>query len=97
MSATVEEFIAPGITTMSEKLNISESLAAVTLLALANGAGDVITAVVSSGAEGGVSYNVGYCYGSTFFVCSLVMSIAIFKTYKKAEVDGNLYFSGIEV
>lgn len=49
VSATVEEYIAGGITYASEALELSEALAAVTLLALANGAGDVITAIVASG------------------------------------------------
>ena len=41
-----------------------EALGAVTLLALANGAGDVITAIVASGSSGGLSYNVGSIYGA---------------------------------
>ena len=78
LSATVEEYIAPGITYISDKLELSESLAAVTLLALANGAGDVVTALVSSGEEGGVSYNIGALYGAGFFVCSMVICLTIF-------------------
>ena len=39
-------------------------MAAVTLLALANGAGDVITAVVASGTSDGLSYNIGALYGA---------------------------------
>ena len=50
---------------------MSEAFAAVTLLALANGAGDVITAIVASGAPGGVSYNIGALYGAGFFVASV--------------------------
>jgi sodium/potassium/calcium exchanger 6 len=49
-SATVEEYIAEGITYMAEYFKMSEALAAVTLIALANGAGDVITAVVACNA-----------------------------------------------
>lgn len=37
VSATVEEYIAGGITYVSEALELSEALAAVTLLAFANG------------------------------------------------------------
>ena len=47
ISSTVEEYIAGGITYIAEYLKMSEALAAVTLLALANGAGDVITAIVA--------------------------------------------------
>ena len=53
-------------------------MAAVTLLALANGAGDVVTALVSSGEEGGVSYNIGALYGAGFFVCAMVICLTIF-------------------
>ena len=52
---------------------MSEAFAAVTLLALANGAGDVITAIVASGAPGGVSYNIGALYGAGFFVASVYL------------------------
>lgn len=77
ISATVEDFVCPGITYMSEKMKMSESLAAVTLVALANGAGDVITALVAGSSAGGVSYNIGSLYGSGFFVCSMVISMTI--------------------
>jgi len=40
--------VAPSITEISESLELSDSLAAVTLLAVANGAGDVITAIVAA-------------------------------------------------
>ena len=46
-------------------------MAGVTLIALANGAGDVITAIVASGSDGGISYNIGSLYGAGFFVCSV--------------------------
>jgi len=49
-------------------------MAAVTLIALANGAGDVITALVASGSDGGVSYNIGSLYGAGFFVAAVKKS-----------------------
>ncbi len=70
ISTTVDKYLAPAITYIrylftsifSEYLGLSEPLAAVTLLAMANGAGDVITAIVASGVDGAISYNVGnYC------------------------------------
>jgi sodium/potassium/calcium exchanger 6 len=56
--------LAPAIAYISEWLKMPEALAAVTLLALANGAGDVITALVASGSAGGLSYNIGAIYGA---------------------------------
>jgi len=52
-------------------------MAAVTLIALANGAGDVITAIVASSSDGGVNYNVGSLYGAGFFVCAMVICLTI--------------------
>ena len=74
----VDEFIASGIQRISKTIGLSESLAAVTLLAFANGAGDVITAIVAGGGEGGVSYNIGALYGAGLFVMSAVVAAAIF-------------------
>lgn len=76
-SIVVDEYIAEGITIISEALGFSESLAAVTLLAFANGAGDVITSIVASGSDGGVSYNIGALFGAGLFVCSLVVAICV--------------------
>jgi len=70
----------------SETLGLSESLAAVTLMALANGAGDVITALVSGSGAGGVSYNIGALYGAGLFVAVCVVSISIF-----TEKDGLVF------
>ena len=48
-------------------------MAGVTLLALANGAGDVVTAIVASGSAEGVSYNIGALFGAGLFVCAMVI------------------------
>jgi sodium/potassium/calcium exchanger 6 len=62
----------------SDSLKFSEALAAVTLLAVANGAGDVITALVASGTDEGISYNIGSLYGAGLFCASYIMSSTIF-------------------
>src|SRR3990167_7302174 len=79
-SLTVEEYIAEGIQNLVDWLGMSEALAAVTLLALANGAGDVITAIVASGADGGVSYNIGSLFGAGLFVASMVVAICVIQS-----------------
>lgn len=58
-------------------MGLSEPMAGITLLALANGAGDVVTAVVASGGADGVAYNIGALFGAGLFVCSVVMSLTI--------------------
>ena len=94
-SITVEEYIAEGIQNISDSLGLSESLAAVTLLAFANGAGDVITAIVASDAEGGVSYNIGSLYGAGLFVCSMVVGICILQSKEPMVFDKSIIFRDI--
>ena len=77
-SIAVDEYVAEGIKKVSDWLKFSDSLAAVTLLAFANGAGDVITALVAGDTDGGVDYNIGALYGAGLFVCSMVVAICIF-------------------
>ena len=56
---------------------MSDAVAGVTLIAFANGAGDLVTAVVSSEAADGVSYNIGSLFGAGLFVVTLVISLTI--------------------
>jgi len=77
IAATVDEFVAAGITYIKDACKMSDAFGAVTLIALANGAGDVITALVAGSSAGGVSYNIGSLYGAGFFVCSMVISLTI--------------------
>jgi sodium/potassium/calcium exchanger 6 len=79
ISETIDEYVAPAITFISKWLNLSEALSAVTLLALANGAGDVITALVASGTDDAISYNIGSLYGAGLFCCTLVIAMTILK------------------
>lgn len=95
ISSTVEEYIAGGITYIAEYLKMSEALAAVTLLALANGAGDVITAIVASSSAGGVSYNIGSLYGAGFFVCSIVIALAIKSSTTEITVDKSTIYRDV--
>ena len=63
---------------MREAVKLSEAVAGITFIAIANGANDVIVALIAGGGDGGVSYNIGALYGSGLFVGALVMSITIF-------------------
>jgi Ca2+/Na+ antiporter len=75
--ALVDEYIAASIEYLVEEYAISDAFAGVTLIALANGAGDVVTAVVASGSADGVAYNVGALFGAGLFVCTIVMTFTI--------------------
>lgn len=93
--STIEEFVAPAIVFLSDFLELSDALAGVTLLAFANGAGDVITAIVASGSKDGVSYNVGALYGAGFFVLTLVVALTIMNSPKKIQVDKSVIYRDI--
>ena len=68
---------------------MSEALAGVTLLALANGAGDVVTAVVSGSSSAGVSYNIGALLGAGLFVCAMVIAGTILISPSDVVVNKN--------
>jgi sodium/potassium/calcium exchanger 6 len=69
---------------------MSEALGGVTLIALGNGAGDVVTAIVASGAPGGVSYNIGALFGAGLFVIAPVICITIHSSAHEIKVDRNV-------
>lgn len=81
--AIVDEYISGSIIHITKWFNMSDAFAGITLLAMANGAGDVITAVVSSGSSEGVSYNIGSLFGAGLFVCTFVM----YKTIDASPVE----------
>lgn len=87
--------MAPAIVYLSRFLQLSEALAGVTLLAFANGAGDVITAIVASGSKDGISYNVGALYGAGFFVLTLVVALTIINSDTKIKVEKSVVFRDI--
>jgi sodium/potassium/calcium exchanger 6 len=87
VSITVEEYIADALARVTEFLEMSDSLAAVTLLAFANGAADMMTVLIASESEGGISYNIGSLYGGGLFVCSAVVPFCIFVTDKHLKLN----------
>lgn len=93
--SVVEDWIAPAIVYLSTWLGLSETLAGVTLIAFANGAGDVITAIVASEAPEGVSYNIGALYGAGLFVLTIVIGLTIIKSPEKIIVNKAMIFRDI--
>ena len=75
---------------------MGDAIAGCTLIALANGAGDVVTAIVASGGEDGVAYNVGALFGAGLFVCTLTLTITIIKSPEQPiVVDKNTVYRDI--
>ena len=56
LGSTVEFYLTPSLTKISKKLNMSQSLAGVTFLALANGSNDIVASYVAGSQDGGLSY-----------------------------------------
>ena len=83
VATTVEEYIAGAIQEISNALNMSDSLASITLLAAANGSADMMTVLIASETEGGISYNIGTLYGAGLFICCAVLGICIVTSKKK--------------
>jgi len=74
---------------------MSDAVAGVTLIAFANGAGDLVTAIVSSEAADGVSYNIGSLFGAGLFVVTLVISMTILFSSKPIIVSNDVIYRDI--
>lgn len=78
LSSTAEDFLEPVLSKISDNLKFSESLAGVTLVALANGAPDVFAAfAAANSSEFGIVFTVGSLFGAGCFVCSVVFAVCI--------------------
>ena len=53
---------------------------------MANGAGDVITAIVESGTDEGISYNIGSLFGAGLFCSTITISLTILQSDKALPV-----------
>jgi len=56
---------------------MSDAVAGVTFLAVANGAGDLLTALIASGKDDAIDYNVGALIGAGYFVLCMATTLAI--------------------
>ncbi|KAI0501249.1 hypothetical protein KFK09_016192 [Dendrobium nobile] len=75
---TASHYLCSALESLSGALNLSPTLAGVTLLSLGNGAPDVFSSIVSfatGGGAGGVEVGLNSVLGGAFFVSSAVLSI----------------------
>jgi len=99
LGTTADNFLSESLEVVSAKLGISEETAAVTFLALANGAADVITGIVAGGkGQNGVFIAMGGLFGAGLFTVTCVFSRCIQgdMAFKKKENPDKEY-EGIEV
>ena len=78
LSSTGNDYLAPALGIISEKLNLSQNLAGLTLLALGNQAPDVIVAFVAGEDENeGVETSLGSLLGGGLIVVAIVLSTVV--------------------
>ena len=77
LGSTADAYLSPALEAISDKLQCSESLAGVTLLALGNGAPDIFSAIAAGGDEDGLNLQVSSLIGSSFFIACVVMALAL--------------------
>lgn len=72
---TVSNYFCPSLEGLSQVLNLSPTIAGVTLLSLGNGAADVFASLVSFTSSGDASVGLSGILGGGFFVSSAVVGI----------------------
>lgn len=78
IGTTADRYIGPSLEIIAHKLNMSETLAGVTLLALSGGSTDVISGFVAGGkGAGGVQIVVGALFGAVLFTETIVLARCI--------------------
>lgn len=87
LSIAVEEYIAEGVENLAEWIHLPPNLASVTVSCLAVSAAEVITSLVSSEMEGGISYNIGSIFGAALFVITIAVGFAIIQTKGKVRLS----------
>jgi len=90
ISSTSDIFLSTAITKIVESFNINQNIAAETLLAFGNGAPDVISSLVASDEEEGISFSISSLIGSGMFVTSFVLGSVVFKG-KDIAVNSNMF------
>ena len=79
LSSIADTYLTPVLTKISNALNLSETIAGVTLLAFANGAPDIIASATAGDAEGGIFIAVGALFGAASFGATVVLGYCIIR------------------
>jgi len=84
ISSTAEHWLAGSLAKLSELLKMSESLAGVTLVAIGNGALDLLTGIVAANSDGGPMLSVGSLSGSGLAVSGLIPALIVLSLKEKS-------------
>ena len=82
ISSTAEEYLEPALTRCAQEFNFSESFAGVTLIALANGAPDIIASFTAAKSIDAIPLTIGALFGSGLFTTTIVLSACIISVGK---------------
>jgi sodium/potassium/calcium exchanger 6 len=80
IATIADKYLATGMTDLSKRFKLSPSLAAMTLIAFANGAPDILATLGTAGKEGGSFIAIGSLFGGFVFSCTLVVSNVIWNS-----------------
>ena len=89
LSDTSNTFLSAALTKIVELIKMNQNLAGVTLLALGNGASDVISSLVASSELDGIEFSIGSLVGSGMFITSFVLGTCVF--FGEIQVDPSLF------
>lgn len=97
-----DKYLASGMQDLSERINLSPTLAAVTLIAFANGSPDILSSQSASSKADGPLISCGALFGSFVFASTLVISNVIWSskkliTFPKLAISKELFFYGLSV
>jgi sodium/potassium/calcium exchanger 6 len=96
LSSTANIYLSSSLTTLSERLGVSQSLAGVTFLALGNGAPDVISSIVASDTteNPNINFALGALAGGGIFITTLVFSLVVYYS-RSVKVQMHLFIRDI--
>ena len=80
IAAVADKYLAAGMTDLAQRFKLSPAVAAMTLIAFANGAPDILASLGAAGKAGGSFIAVGSLFGAFVFSCSLVVSNVIWNS-----------------
>ena len=80
IAAVADKYLAAGMTDLAQRFKLSPAVAAMTLIAFANGAPDILASLGAAGKAGGAFIAVGSLFGAFVFSCTLVVSNVIWNS-----------------
>ena len=83
IAAVADKYLAAGMTDLAQRFKLSPAVAAMTLIAFANGAPDILASLGAAGKSGGAFIAVGSLFGAFVFSCTLVVSNVVWNSPDK--------------